>query len=164
MAIYDAATVLMAHNTYASNQSFAPILIYPRQLATTMVQIHLLTPPVAACTFALEIASTQAGAYSVINTYGWPAGVSGSRQLAVGVSPSLARILNNQSAWLRMSLVTTGALTGSAWLTKPSDGGMGTGSDVHDVLAAPATLRTATAAPTPAPTTPRRSVPRSRRS
>jgi hypothetical protein len=127
-AILDAATMLMPHNTYSTNQSFTPILIYPRQLSTTMVQVHMLTPPVASCTLAFEVASTSGGVYSVINVYTWPAGVSGSKQLALGVNSSLARVLNNQSIWLRLSLTTTGALTGSAWLTKASDGGPGLGS------------------------------------
>jgi hypothetical protein len=75
-AILDAGTVLMPNGTYTTSQSFPPLLLYPRQLATTMVAIQLLTPPAAAATFTLEVASTQNGVYSVINTYAWPA-VSG---------------------------------------------------------------------------------------
>lgn len=127
-SILDLGAVLMPHATYSSNQSFPPILIYPRQLGTALVQVHMLTPPVASCTLAFEVASTSAGVYSVINTYTWPAGVSGSRQPPLGVNSSLAQVLNNQSIWMRLSLTTTGALTGSAWLTKASDGGPGLAS------------------------------------
>jgi hypothetical protein len=127
-AMLDTATMVMPTGTYNSSQSFPALLLYPRQLPTTMLQIHMLTPPAAAATFTLEVASTQNGVYSVINTYTWPAGVAGSKQLAVGVNSSLAKTLNTTSVWLRLSLTTTGALTGSAWLTKPTDGGPGLGS------------------------------------
>jgi hypothetical protein len=128
MAVLDAATMLMPHGTYNSTQSFAPLQISPRHLATTMLQVHMLTPPSASCTLTVEIASTAGGVYSPITSIPWPAGVAGSRQVAFGVHSALAKVLNTTSAWMRLSLATTGALTGSAWLTKPSDGSFGLAS------------------------------------
>jgi hypothetical protein len=127
-AILDAATVLMPHGTYSSNQSFPGLALYPRQLPTAAVTIHMLVPPVSSCTFTLEVASTQNGVYSPIAVLTWPAGVVGSRQLAVGANSARAWIANNTSVWARLSLTTTGALTGSAWLSKRADGGPGLGS------------------------------------
>jgi hypothetical protein len=132
-AIYDAATVLMPHATYSSNQSFAPIQVYPRQLAATMLEVHMAPPPAASCTLTVEVASTSAGVYSPITSITWPAGVAGSRTVAFGVNASLAKFVNNQSVWLRASLVTSGALTGSAWLAKPG-GAVGTGSEPGDLF------------------------------
>src|SRR4029453_4191020 len=124
-SILDTGTVLMPHATYSTTQSFAPLLLYPRQLGTAALVIHLLTPPAASATFTVEVASTSGGTYSPIGVHVWPAGVSGSRQLALGVNSSLAHKLNTTSLWLRLSLTTTGALTGSAFLTKASDGSFG---------------------------------------
>lgn len=127
-AILDTATVLMPHATYSTNQSFPGLALYPRQLPTAAVTIHILTPPVAACTFTLEVASTSGGVYSPVAVLAWPAGVVGSKQLAIGANSSRAWIANNTSVWARLSLATTGALTGSAWLSKSTDGSFGLGS------------------------------------
>jgi hypothetical protein len=133
-SILDLGTVLMPQGTYSMSQSFPGIQVHPRQLPTTMVTVTLQTPPVAGATFVAEVASTQAGVYSEVGRLVWPAGLSGSRSVGFGVSPSLAQRLNTTSAWLRLSLTTTGAFTGSAWLSKPSDGGPGTGADVGDIF------------------------------
>ena len=55
-AILDAGTLLMPASTYNSNQSFTPLLVYPRQLSTTMLVIAMTTPPVSSCTFVVEVA------------------------------------------------------------------------------------------------------------
>jgi hypothetical protein len=101
-----------------------------------MLVVSMTTPPVSSCTFTVEVASTSGGAYSPITSIAWPAGISGSRQVAFGVNASLAKFLNSTSAWMRLSLATSGALTGSAWLGKAS-GGVGIGADVGDVITAP---------------------------
>ena len=124
-SILDTATLLMPSGTYSSNQSFTPLLVYPRQLATTMLVISMTTPPVSSCTFVVEVATTSGGTYTTIQNIAWPAGISGSREVAFGVNSALAKFVNNQSLWMRLSLVTAGALTGSAWLSKPSDGSFG---------------------------------------
>ena len=127
-AILDVSTVLMPQGTYSTSQSFPGLNHHPRQLPTTRVVVSLQTPPVASATFLVEVASTQGGTYSEVGRLVWPAGLAGSQAVGVGVSPSLAQRLNTTSAWLRLSLTTAGALTGSAWLTKPSDGSFGLGS------------------------------------
>jgi hypothetical protein len=127
-SILDTATILMPHGTYNSTQSFPGLALYPRQLPTAAVTIHLLTPPVASAVFTLEVASTQNGVYSPVAVLTWPAGVSGSKQLALGANSSRAWLANNTCVWARLSLTTTGALTGSAWLTKASDGSFGLAS------------------------------------
>jgi hypothetical protein len=89
----------------------------------------MLTPPAAAATFVLSVASTQNGTYSEIARLVWPAGSSGSRQVPVGVSGALAQILNNQAAWVRASVTLSGPLTlAGSWLSTRSDGGPGLGS------------------------------------
>src|SRR4029453_3890298 len=100
----DVSTLLMPSGTYNSNQSFPPLLLYPRQLPSCTLTIHLLTPPVASAVFTLEVASTQNGVYSASAVITWPAGVSGSKQLALGVNGSRAWMANNQSLWVRLSL------------------------------------------------------------
>ena len=126
--LYDAGAVLMPQGTYNSAQSFAPFAINPRALATSAVAINLQAAPVASATFTVEVASCEAGVYKPVGSLVWPAGVAGSKQVALGVNSSLAETLNNTSAWMRLSLATTGALTGSAWLTKPTSGGPGLAS------------------------------------
>jgi hypothetical protein len=127
-SIVDVATLLMPQGTYSTNQSFPGLAISPRQLPTAAVTIHLLTPPVSSCTFVLEVASTQNGVYSPVAVVTWPAGQVGSKQLAIGANSSRAWLANNTCQWARLSLTTTGALTGSAWLSKPSDGSFGLAS------------------------------------
>lgn len=124
----DSATVLMPLGTYSTTQSFTPLQVSPRLLAATMLQLSITSPPSAAATFTLEVASTSGGAYSVLSTLVWPAGTSGSRQVGIGANADLARALNTTSLWMRLSVVCSGAFTGSAWLAKPSDGGPGLGS------------------------------------
>jgi hypothetical protein len=133
MAIVDLATFVMPAATYNSSQSFPPIQLYPRQLGTSVVTISLQTPPVAAATFAIEVASTSGGTYREIARLVWPAGLTGSRDVPLGVSARAAWRQDNQAQWLRLSLTTSTAFTGSAWLTKPG-GAVGTGSVPGNVL------------------------------
>jgi hypothetical protein len=132
-SILDLGAVLMPVGTYASNQSFPALQLYPRHLGTSVVTISLQSPPTGAATFILEVASTSAGTYREIARLVWPAGLTGSRDVAVGVSGSAAWRQNNQADWLRLSVQTSTALTGSAWVGKPG-GAVGLGSDVGDVL------------------------------
>ena len=128
MPMLDVSTLLMPAGTYATNQSFPPILLYPRQLPSCTLTVHLLTPPVASAVFTVEVAATQNGVYSASAVVTWPAGVAGSKHLALGVNGSQAWMANTQSLWVRLSLTTSGALTGSAWVSKAADGGPGLGS------------------------------------
>jgi hypothetical protein len=134
MAMPDAATLLMPTGTYNSNQSFPALQVYPRQLATSMVTMSLQSPPTGAATFVVEVASTQAGPYRETARLAWPAGLSGSRDVPLGVSASAAWMQNNQSTWMRLSLTTSTALTGSAWLAKSSDGAPGRGAGPNSVF------------------------------
>jgi hypothetical protein len=132
-SILDVATVLMPQGTYNSTQSFPALQLYPRQLAPSAVTIALQSPPTAAATFVVEVASTSGGTYREIGRLTWPAGLIGSKDVELGVSANAAWRQNNTAQWLRLSLTTTTSLTGSAWLSKPGGAG-GTGSDVGDVL------------------------------
>jgi hypothetical protein len=128
MAIVDVATMLMPAGTYTSSQSFPALQLYPRQLPTALVTISLQSPPTGAATFVVEVASTQAGSYREIARRAWPPGLTGSQDVPLGVSGSAAWQQDATSTWMRLSLTTSTSLTGSAWLTKPSDGpGLGAG-------------------------------------
>ena len=127
-ATLDISTVLMTQGRYNSNQSFPGILVYPRQLSTTMITVALQTPPVGTASFIAEVASTLNGSYTEIGRLAWPAGVSESKRVPFGVNVALAQRVNPTAVWLRILLVTSGALTGAVFLSKPSDGGPGLGS------------------------------------
>jgi hypothetical protein len=99
-----------------------------------VVAVSLQTPPVASATFVVEIASASAGTHREIARLVWPAGLSGSREVPLGVSASAAWMQNNTATWLRLSVTTSTTLTGSAWLTRPG-GAVGTGSDTGDIFA-----------------------------
>jgi hypothetical protein len=106
MAIVDAATFVMPLGTYNSNQSFPALQVYPRQFGTTMLAISLQSPPVAAATFVVEVAATSGGVYREVGRLTWPAGLTGSREVPLGVSARAAWMQNNQAQWLRISLTT----------------------------------------------------------
>jgi hypothetical protein len=100
-----------------------------------MSPISMLTPPAAAATFTLAIATTTAGPWSTIATCVWPAGSSGSRQVALGASARVASYLNWSAAFLRASVTLSGPLTlAGSWLGKASDGGPGLGSGPNQVF------------------------------
>ena len=128
-SIVDAGTMVAPSGLVSSSQDFPALLLHPRTLPTCHWVVSMLTPPSAAATFTLAVASTQNGTYSPIATLVWPAGTSGSKQVPVGVQGHLAQVLNNQAAWVRASVTLSGPLTlAGSWLTKPSDGGPGLGS------------------------------------
>jgi hypothetical protein len=142
-SIVDAGAMPMPPGKYNSSQSFKILQLYPRQLPTSVVAISLQTPPVGSATFVVEVSSTAAGTFREIARLAWPSGLSGSREVPLGIGSSSAWMQNNTSSWLRLSLTTTGPLTGSAWLSKPG-GAVGIGADVHDVPTGAAALMTAT--------------------
>jgi hypothetical protein len=128
-AILDSATMLMPAGQVTTSQDFPALQLYPRHLPTCHWVVSMLTPPAAAATFTLAVATTTAGPWSTIATCVWPAGTSGSKQVPVGVSGALAQILNNQAAWVRASVTLSGPLTlAGSWLSTRSDGGPGLGS------------------------------------
>jgi len=128
-AILDAGMMLIPSGSIATSQDFPALSCAPRSLPTCAWVISMTTPPVAAATFTLAVASTANGVYSEIRRLVWPAGLSGSKSLAVGAGGNMAQVLNATAAWLRCSVVTTGPMTvAGSWLTKASDGGPGLGS------------------------------------
>jgi hypothetical protein len=128
-AILDAATLLLPAGQITTNTDGTPLQLYPRQLPSCAWVISMLTPPVAAATFTLQVSNLQAGSFTTIASFTWPAGTSGTKQLPLGLSGKLAQVLDNDSVWLRCSVTTAGALTlAGSWLSKASDGGPGLGS------------------------------------
>src|SRR4029453_17739940 len=110
-AILDAGTMLLPSGVISANTDGAPLLIHPRTLPTCQWVISMLTPPVASATFTLSVSNVVAGTYTTIATVTWAAGQSGSRQVPIGLNSNLAQRLDNDSAWLRCSVVTVGSLT-----------------------------------------------------
>lgn len=128
-AMVDSLTMLIPAGVVSSTQDFPALQLSPRQLPTCHWVIAMTVPPTSSATFSLAVATTQNGTFSTIATLVWPASTSGSKQVPIGVQGHLAHVLNNQAAWVRASVTTTGALTlAGSWLTKPTDGGPGLGS------------------------------------
>jgi hypothetical protein len=132
-AILDVGTLLLPAGVISASQDGTPLQVNPRLLPTSTWAVHVSVPPAASATFTLAVASSQNGTYTTISTLVWPAGTSGARQVPLGVQGNMAQFVNNQAAWVRVSVTTTGALTMSgSWLTKPADGGPGLGADALD--------------------------------
>jgi hypothetical protein len=129
MAIVDIANQLAPAGQVTTSTDFTPLPCTVRDLPHCTWVVSMLVPPAAAATFVLAIATTTAGPWQTIATCPWPAGTSGSRQVPLGVSASLAAYLNLTAAYLRASVTLSGPLTlAGSWLTKASDGGPGLGS------------------------------------
>jgi hypothetical protein len=134
-AILDTGMMLAPAGVVNTNTDFTPLACVPRLLPTCAWSVHVSVPPVASCTFTLQIAAATTGPWSTISTLAWPAGLTGARQVSLGASARLASVLNWSAAYLRVSVTTAGALTlAGAWLSKPSDGGPGLGSGPNQVL------------------------------
>ena len=130
--ILDAATMLIPAGQITASGDFPALLLRPRSLPRCSWVVSMLIPPSASALFRLSVATTEAGVYSEIARLSWPAGTSGSKDVAIGVSGALAQILNNTSVWVRASVTLNGPLTlAGSWLTKRSDGGPGLGSRSH---------------------------------
>ena len=128
-SIIDVANQLIPPGVVSSSTDFAPIEVHPRSLPTCAWILAVTVPPAAAATFRLQVASTSGGSFSTISTYVWPAGTTGSKVLQLGAGGNMAAIVNNTSAWLRVSVTLSGAVTmNGSWLSKSSDGGPGLGS------------------------------------
>jgi hypothetical protein len=128
-AILDTALLLAPAGVVNANTDFTPLPCVPRLLPTCAWSVHVSVPPVASCTFTLQVATTTAGPWQTISTLAWPAGLTGARQVSVGVSARLASYLNFTAAYVRASVTTSGALTlAGSWLGKASDGGPGLAS------------------------------------
>jgi hypothetical protein len=128
-AMLDAATMLLPAGQITTTTNGTPLQLYPRQLTTCSWVIAMLTPPAAAATFSLQVSNLSAGVYTTISTFVWPAGTSGTKQLPIAVNGAEAQWLDNDSLWVRASVVTAGSLTlAGSWLGKAADGGPGLAS------------------------------------
>jgi hypothetical protein len=121
-AILDLATLLLNAPAGSGNTTGTPLLLYPRQLATSGWIVQVTTAPSAACVFSLAVASTEAGVYSTISSWTWPTAETGRKQLPMGVQGNLAQGLNNTALWVRCSVACTGTFAASSWLGKLSSG------------------------------------------
>jgi hypothetical protein len=127
-AILDTALTLIPQQLVNSSQSFSAVDVQSvRDLPTTVWATTLTVPPAASVTFTLESATLAAGPYTVLSTLVWPAGVTGNRQIDVGVASSLSGAVSSSHRWLRVTTVQSGAFTGSSWLSKPG-GAFGLGN------------------------------------
>ena len=128
-AMLDAGMMLAPAGLVSSSTDFTPVPCTVRDLPVCAWVVALTVPPSAAATFVLAIASSTAGPWQTIATLPWPAGTTDRQQVPIGVNASLARHLNMQAAYLRMSVTLTSPLTlAGSWLAKSSDGGPGLGS------------------------------------
>jgi hypothetical protein len=127
-AILDLATLLLNAPAGSGNTSGTPLLLYPRQLATCAWVVEVLTAPSASCLFSLAVASTEAGVYTAISSWTWPAAETGRKQLGVGLQGHMAQAANNTALWVRCSVATAGTFGAMSWISKASDGGPGLGS------------------------------------
>jgi hypothetical protein len=129
MAILDAATMLLPAGQITTNTNGTPLLLHPRTLPTCSWTIAMAVPPAASATFTLQVSDAAAGSFTQVATCVWPAGTSGTKNLTLALGGTVARVLDNDSVWLRCSVVTAGALTvAGSWLSKAADGGPGLGS------------------------------------
>ena len=134
MAVVDAAFMLIPAGQITTSQDFPALACAPRFLPTCAWVISVLIPPVASCTFTLAVSTTQNGTFTTIDTFPWPAGVVGSRQVPVGAGGNAAQVLAQASAWLRASVAMSGPLTlGGSWVSKQGAGGPGLGSRSYAV-------------------------------
>jgi hypothetical protein len=135
MPILDASAMLLPAGVISANTDGTPLRLYPRQLPTCSWTIAMAEPPTASATFVLQVSDTATGSFTTVATCVWPAGTSGTRNLPLAMSGTVARAFDNDSLWLRCSVTTAGALTlAGVWLSKAADGGAGLGAVPKDVL------------------------------
>jgi len=131
--ILDVGTLLLNAPAGSGNTTGTPLLLYPRQLATSAWVVEVLTAPSASCLFSLAVASTEAGVYTAISSWTWPAAETGRKQLPMGVQGNMAQAVNNTALWVRCSVATGGTFGAMAWLSKASDGSFGLASRAYSL-------------------------------
>jgi hypothetical protein len=128
-SILDLGMSLIPAGVVSSSQDFTPLPCVPRLLPACVWAVHVSGPPSASATFTLAIATSTAGPWRTISTLAWPASTSGSKQVPVGLSASLAQHLDLTAAFLRVSVALSGPLTlAGSWVSKPADGSFGLAS------------------------------------
>jgi hypothetical protein len=132
--ILDAATQLIAPGVLSGNQSHPAIQVNPRLLLTCIWLIAVLdpVPPAQNARFDLQISTTQGGSYTTIASFTWVAGQPNPAHVHLGLGGNVSWNLNNQSAWIRCSVVTSGAVNAHSWLSKATSGGIGIGKRGQD--------------------------------
>ena len=145
MPIYDAeASVMLAPTGGAAiiADTTYPVITANAHLwptAAWVINVSAINST-GAYTFLLEIADAQAGPFSTIARVDWPAGATGSKQVAAGASASAARIA---AASARVRFCRVRALVGgatpsvafSSWLSKPGGAvGIAKGTTPADAL------------------------------
>jgi hypothetical protein len=132
--ILDTALTLIPQQQVTTSQSFSAIDVQSvRDLPTTCWVVALTVPPAASVTFVLESSTLAAGAFVTLSTLVWPAGVTGNRQVEVGVASSIAGAVSPAHRFVRVSTVQSGSFTGTSYLSKPG-GAFGLGNKPGSVV------------------------------
>ena len=131
--ILDVGTLLLSSPAGSGNTVGTPLLLYPRQLATCAWVVDVVTAPSASCLFSLAVASTEAGVYTAISSWTWPAAEVGRKQLGVGLQGNMAQAVNNTALWVRCSVATAGTFGAMSWLGKLSSGSFGLASRAYSL-------------------------------
>ena len=127
-AIYDSALALIPQGVNNSSQSFSALdLQAVRDLPTTTWTVACTVPPAAAVTLVLEASTLAAGTYVELARLVWPAGLTGSRSVKLGLAGNLSLAQSGTHRYVRVTTTQSGSWAGSSWLTKPG-GSPGVGS------------------------------------
>jgi hypothetical protein len=126
--ILDIGLTLIPQQLVNSSQSFSAVDVQSVcDLPTTTWATTLTIAPAASVTFVLEASTLAAGPYTEVARLVWPAGVTGNRQVDVGVAASISGAVSPAHRFVRVSTVQSGSFTGSSWLSKPG-GAFGLGN------------------------------------
>jgi len=135
-----AANAHLAAATVSADTSYSGIPVPPHLLGSpgcgwiVSVQSHTGAGPL---TFTLEESVLQAGPYTTLASFTWPAAVtSGQMPTGISASSSLARHPNARAQYVRLS-VSPGAASSAtfeSWLGVMRDGGPGLGVKPNSIL------------------------------
>jgi len=140
--IYDVeASVLLAPAGAAitSDTTYPTVTAQAHLLPTAVWAINVTTSVASGSyTMILEASDVEAGPYATIARLDWPSGKTGSHQLALGASASVARAASGSSRtrYLRARALLGGAspsLTWRSWISKPG-GAVGVASKPNSTL------------------------------
>ena len=133
-AIFDAGLTLIPQGVNNSSQSFSALdLQAVRDLPTTTWVTAMTVPPAAAVTLVLEAATLAAGTYVELARLVWPAGLTGSRSVKLGLQGNLSLAQSGTHRYVRVTTTQSGSWAGSSFLTKPG-GAPGVASKPNSTL------------------------------
>src|SRR5262245_57383383 len=92
-AIFDAESTvtLAAGNTATADTTYTPALVQAHLLPTSFVNINVSAMTTTGTyAFIVEASDVQAGPYSQVQRYDWPAG-QGPRQVGIGINAHLVK-------------------------------------------------------------------------